>query len=62
MRSEAVVVETTRYVRWEQMRALVAEVLEMKQEIGGVDGVERVTLFERLITDRLREEVFRHAQ
>lgn len=44
MRTEAVVVETTRYVRWEQLRALVADVLEVRQEIGGVDGVERVGL------------------
>lgn len=44
MRAEAVVIETTRYVRWEQLRALVAEVLEARQAVGGVDGVERVGL------------------
>jgi len=44
LRAEAVVVETTRYVRWEQLRTLVADVLEVRQEIGGVDGVERVGL------------------
>jgi uncharacterized protein (TIGR04255 family) len=44
VQAEAVVVETTRYVRWEQLRALIADVLEMRQEIGGVDGVERVGL------------------
>lgn len=44
VRAEAVIVETTRYVRWEQMRALVADVLEVRREIGGVDGVERVGL------------------
>jgi len=44
VRAEAVVVETTRYVRWEQLRILVADMLEMRQEIGGVDGVERVGL------------------
>lgn len=42
--AEAVVIETTRYVRWEQLRSLVADVLEVRQEIGGVDGVERVGL------------------
>lgn len=44
VRAEAIVIETTRYVRWEQMRALVSEVLEVRQEIGGIDGVERVGL------------------
>lgn len=44
VRAEAVVVETTRYGRWEQLRALVAEVLEARQEVGGIDGVERVGL------------------
>ncbi|MGH3702621.1 MAG: TIGR04255 family protein [Pseudonocardiaceae bacterium] len=44
VRAEAVIVETTRYVRWEQMRALIADVLAVRQEIGGVDGVERVGL------------------
>lgn len=44
VRAEAVVVETTRYVRWEQLRALAVEVLHARQEVGGVDGVERVGL------------------
>jgi len=44
VRAEAVVVETTRYLHWEQLRALAAEVLETRREVGGVDGVERVGL------------------
>lgn len=44
VRSEALVVETTRYAGWEQLRALVAKVVEVRQEIGGVDGIERVGL------------------
>jgi uncharacterized protein (TIGR04255 family) len=44
VRAEALVVETTRYSHWEQLRALAAEVLEARQEVGGVDGVERVGL------------------
>lgn len=44
VRGEAVVIETTRYVRWEQLRELAVEVLEARQEVGGVDGVERVGL------------------
>ncbi len=43
-RSEAVVVETTRYATWEQLRALVADALDTRQDIGAVDGVERVGL------------------
>ncbi len=44
VRAEAIIIETTRYAQWEQMRALVTDVLEVRQEIGGVDGVERVGL------------------
>jgi uncharacterized protein (TIGR04255 family) len=44
VRAEAVVVETTRYSHWEQLRALAAEVLDARQEVGGIDGVERVGL------------------
>jgi len=44
VRAEAVVIETTRYLRWAQLRALAAEVLEARQQAGGVDGVERVGL------------------
>ncbi len=44
VRAEAVVVETTRYMRWKQLRTLLADVLEVRQEIGGVDGVERIGL------------------
>lgn len=44
VRAGSLVVETTRYVGWEQLRALVAEVLEARQEVGGVDGAERVGL------------------
>src|SRR6266568_6527555 len=44
VRAEAVVVETTRYGRWEQLRDLVADVLEARQEVGGIDGIERVGL------------------
>jgi uncharacterized protein (TIGR04255 family) len=41
IRSEAIVIETTRYVRWEHLRELTGKVLEARQEI---DGVERVGL------------------
>jgi len=44
VRAEAIVVETTRYGRWEQLRDLVTEALEARQEVGGIDGVERVGL------------------
>lgn len=44
MRAEAVVIEATRYGRWEHLRELVAEVLDARQEVGGIDGVERVGL------------------
>jgi uncharacterized protein (TIGR04255 family) len=44
VRAEALVIETTRYLQWEQLRALAVEVLEARQDIGGVDGVERVGL------------------
>jgi len=44
VRAEAVVVETTRYGRWEQLRDLVADVLEARQEVGGIDGIERLGL------------------
>jgi len=44
VRAEAVVVETTRYVGWERLRAVAVEVLEARQDAGGVDGVERVGL------------------
>jgi uncharacterized protein (TIGR04255 family) len=43
-RAEAVVVETSRYEKWEQLRALVADALEVRQDTGAVDGVERVGL------------------
>ncbi|MGF1645974.1 MAG: TIGR04255 family protein [Kineosporiaceae bacterium] len=43
-RRDAVVVETTRYGRWEELRALVADVLEVRAEVGGVVGVERLGL------------------
>lgn len=44
VRSQAVVVETTAYSRWEDFRALVASVLEARLSVGEVDGVERVGL------------------
>lgn len=44
IRSEAIIVETTRYVRWESLRELTGKVLEARQEVDGVDGVERVGL------------------
>lgn len=43
-RGEAVVVETTRYATWEQLRALVVDAIEARQDVGAVDGVERVGL------------------
>lgn len=44
IRSEAIVVEMTRYLRWEHLRELTAKVLEARQEVDGVAGVERVGL------------------
>ncbi|HSV66375.1 MAG TPA: TIGR04255 family protein [Mycobacteriales bacterium] len=44
VRAEAIVVETTRYGRWEEFRGLVAAALEARQEVGGIDGVERIGL------------------
>ena len=44
LRAEAIVIETTRYVRWEDLRALVADVLDARNQVGDVDGVERVGL------------------
>lgn len=44
VRTDGLVVETTRYVRWERLRELAAEVFEVRQDLGGVDGVERVGL------------------
>lgn len=44
MRTDAFVIETSRYPGWEQLRALIADASETRQEIGGVDGVERVGL------------------
>ncbi len=43
-RAESIVVETTRYVRWEHLRKLVSNVLEARQSLGDLDGVERVGL------------------
>ncbi len=43
-RAESIVVETTRYVQWEHLRTLVLKVLEARQEVGDLDGVERVGL------------------
>lgn len=43
-REGGIVVETTRYRGWEQMRRLVDEVLHARQEVGDLDGVERVGL------------------
>lgn len=44
LRSEAIIIETTKYVRWEQLRELAGIVLKVRQEIDGVDGVERLGL------------------
>lgn len=44
VRSDAVVVETTRYEHWERLRDVAAVILDVRQELGGVDGVERVGL------------------
>ena len=43
-REGGVVIETTRYGGWERMRKLIDEVLHARQQIGGLDGVERVGL------------------
>ncbi len=44
IRSEAIIIETTSYIRWEHLRELTSEVLAARQEVDGVDGVERVGL------------------
>jgi uncharacterized protein (TIGR04255 family) len=44
VRDDAVVVETTKYERWERLQDVLADILEVRSEIGGVDGVERVGL------------------
>ena len=44
VREDALVIETTRYDRWERVRGVLAEVLAAREEIGGVDGVERIGL------------------
>jgi uncharacterized protein (TIGR04255 family) len=44
VRAEAVVVETTRYLHWEHLRELAAEVFEARLKLGGIDGIERVGL------------------
>lgn len=44
VRDDAIVLETTKYDRWERLREVLAEILQVRQEIGGVDGVERVGL------------------
>jgi len=44
VRNDAVVIETTKYARWERVRAILADILDVRQEIGGVDGVERIGL------------------
>ncbi|MEO6626998.1 MAG: TIGR04255 family protein [Aquihabitans sp.] len=44
MRTEAIVIETTRYVRWEELRKVAVEVLKARQDVGGLDGIERVGL------------------
>ncbi len=49
IRSEAVIVETTRYVRWERLLGLVTDALQARQKVGGIDGVERVGL--RLVNE-----------
>lgn len=43
MRAEALAIETTRYVGWELLRAVVADAFKARRAIG-VDGVERVGL------------------
>lgn len=44
LRDDAIVLETTRYGRWEQLRGVLSEILQARQDIGGIDGVERVGL------------------
>lgn len=43
-RADAFVIETTKYVRYERMRAVAAAVLDARQEVAPVDGVERLGL------------------
>jgi uncharacterized protein (TIGR04255 family) len=43
-RRDAVVVETTRYRRWEDLRALTSDVLKVRAEVGELVGVERLGL------------------
>jgi uncharacterized protein (TIGR04255 family) len=44
IRTEAVVIETTRYTRWENLRALADKVLEARRQVSEIDGVERIGL------------------
>lgn len=44
VRTEAIIIETTSYVRWEDLRELTSKVLTARQEVDGIDGVERVGL------------------
>lgn len=44
VRSDALVIETTRYGQWERLRAIAAEAFDARQELGPVDGLERVGL------------------
>jgi uncharacterized protein (TIGR04255 family) len=44
MKSESLVVETTRYGAWTELREFLAAVLEVRHQVSGVDGVERVGL------------------
>jgi uncharacterized protein (TIGR04255 family) len=44
VREASIVVETTRYVGWSQFRELVTTALRARQDVGDIDGVERVGL------------------
>jgi uncharacterized protein (TIGR04255 family) len=44
VRSDVLVVETTQYGQWERLRAVAAAAFSARQEVGGIDGVERIGL------------------
>lgn len=44
LRSEAIVIETTRYVGWSKLREVAAVAFQARRETDGIDGVERIGL------------------
>jgi uncharacterized protein (TIGR04255 family) len=44
IRDTSIVLETVRHGGWEDMRSLLADVLTARQQVGDIDGVERIGL------------------